>query len=246
MKNSVNVLNIPLYYISFKKNIKLEEYLKSQGFKNINHFKAINGKRFNPKKLLNDKTITIRSYNDIINNREQHSGLSSMGAIGCTLSHSLLWEKCVKDNIKYMTIVEDDVIFPNGITDDDIKKISETITKDAGVFIGTNHLYRNKITDIMGLQFYVISNSACKKLLPNCFPIDVQTDHYIANLDTIGEIYVEGYNISKQQSHTSSIQDMCIKCFLPKSNIFYIIFVVILFFIIIYTVYISIKYFKNK
>ena len=77
----MNIYDIPLYYISFDKNINLENHFKNNGFANVNHFKAINGKKFKPIDLKNNNIITIRSFNDLVNGREQHSGLSGIGCI---------------------------------------------------------------------------------------------------------------------------------------------------------------------
>jgi len=61
----VDIYKIPLYYISFERNIDLENDLKSQGFIDINHFKAIDGRKFNTEDLFKDNIITIRSYDDL-------------------------------------------------------------------------------------------------------------------------------------------------------------------------------------
>ena len=95
----MNIFDFPLYYISFKRNEELENKAKALGFTNINHFQAIDGRKFEPKKLLGDNIITIRSYYDLVDTRTQHSGLPGLGAVGCTMSHNKLWQKCV-DNIK--------------------------------------------------------------------------------------------------------------------------------------------------
>ena len=66
---------------------------------------------------------------------------------------------------------------------------------------------RQKITHFIGTHFYIVSNSACKELIKNAFPIDVQTDAYIAHMDTINKINIEGFSIGAQKRHNSLIQN---------------------------------------
>jgi hypothetical protein len=42
---NIDLYSIPVYYISFGENLKLEKHLTEQGFVNINHFEAIDGKK---------------------------------------------------------------------------------------------------------------------------------------------------------------------------------------------------------
>jgi hypothetical protein len=44
----VDIFDIPLYYISFEQNGELEQYYRDKGFKKINFFKAIDGRKFDP------------------------------------------------------------------------------------------------------------------------------------------------------------------------------------------------------
>ena len=43
-----DIFKIPLYYIGFKSNKPLENQLRNWGFTNINHFQAIDGRKFIP------------------------------------------------------------------------------------------------------------------------------------------------------------------------------------------------------
>lgn len=54
---ALNIYNIPLYYISFNKQPRLENHFNLHGFTNINHFQAINGKNLSPKDLLANNLI---------------------------------------------------------------------------------------------------------------------------------------------------------------------------------------------
>lgn len=217
----INIFNIPVYYISFNYESKLEKNLSEVGFKNITRFQAVDGRKFSLNSLLDEKIISIRSYKDILTVREQHSGMPSLGAIGCTMSHYELWRLCVEKNLPYIAIAESDLHLNkiNPVIQDKIKKILE---RPNSVFISA-HITRKKNTHFIGTHFYIVSNSACKELIKNTFPIDVQTDAYIAHMDTIKKINIEGFSIGSQKRHSSLIQNWCIKCLLPTNVWTYIV-----------------------
>jgi hypothetical protein len=237
----IDIYNIPFYYIGFKKNIKLEDTLKKIGFKNVNYFQAIDGRKMKPKQLLKNKIISIRAYNDLIYGREQHTGISSLGTIGCTLSHLELWKLCV-EHFPYIIIAEDDLDIKS-IKDKDIKNIQKSLKDPLGVFISTKLQKGHQL--LFGLHLYFLTNGAAKKMVNNALPIDLQTDSYIGNLNNVDEINVTGYSIATQNNHKSTTGDNTIKVNLPVNNMYYYIIciVIVLIFIIML---IFIIYFYNK
>jgi len=44
----IDIYGLPLFYISFKSNDDVEQHYVDRGFRNINHFEAVNGKKLNP------------------------------------------------------------------------------------------------------------------------------------------------------------------------------------------------------
>ena len=241
----MNIFDFPLYYISFKRNEKIENKATSLGFMNINHFQAIDGRKFEPKKLLEDNIITIRSYYDLTDTRTQHSGLPSLGAVGCTMSHNKLWQKCVNNNFTYIIILEDDVDLPDKITTEQLEKITNILSKEKSVYISSDSTSNNFV---FGTHFCILSKEACRELIKNTFPIDVQTDSYIWHKNNTGKINAENFKIAGQKTHISSIQDTCIKCILPNGIIFYLLIILgIILIIIIATIfYKSSRKYKNK
>jgi len=222
MISITNLYKIPLYYISFQKNKKVEEQYRSYGFSDINHFSAVPGKKLDIKKLREEDLISIRSYDDLLSGRFEHSGMPSLGAIGCTLSHYELWCLCEDTNLPYIIIAEEDNKMGRKLGEKDIQNIISVLDKPNSIFISTNISKRDHRKHFFGTNFYIASKGACKKLAEKCFPIDVQTDWYMAHLATIGDVIIEGYPISRQNKTGSSIQKMCITCWLPKNNWFYI------------------------
>ena len=213
-----NLFDIPVYYISFERNQDLEHKLSKQGFKHINHFKAINGHILDPKDLLNNDVISIRSYNDLVEGRTQDMGLPSLGAIGCSLSHLEIWKKCVEQDLPYVVVVEDDMEFRNGgMNSYDMNYISEAISKENGLFI-SNDIEKDKKIKCAGTELYFASNGACKTLISEFYPVDIQVDCYISHLSNLGKINAKGYKITRQNRsiYNSNIQNICVRCILSK------------------------------
>jgi len=239
----VDIFDIPVYYIGFNENKTLEARFREIGFKNINHFKAVDGRKSEPKQLLNDKIIDIRAYNDLVYGRQQHTGISSLGTIGCTLSHNKLWELCVNKH-SHILIVEDDVVL-QPFTQNDIKNIQTILNKPNGAFISTNYTKNTEV--LIGLHFYFLSNGAAKALNKKALPINLQTDSYVGHLASIGDIDLEGYKIIDQSKHVSSTGgDMCIKCILPKGLTFYIFTISGIICLILVVVILYKKFVKTK
>lgn len=237
-----DIFKIPLYYIGFKRNKSLENQLRNYGFTNINHFQAIDGRKLNTKKLLKDDIITIKSYHDLTRGRSDDISISSLGTVGCTLSHRELWKLCTEE-FPYIIIAEDD-LYLNKLSTNDINNIQLALNKKNGAFISAKI---NKNSNFMyGAHLYFLTKGAAKKLYEKSLPISIQTDSYIKHIADIGDINLEGYNISKQKSHISSTAAICIKCLLPKGIWFYIIICLCVIVIIILLFMIYKKYKVTK
>lgn len=251
----MEIFNYPLYYIGFNKEYILEKKLKYAGFINVNHFKAINGRNFNIEKLLKDKKISTRSYLDLKYGRSQHSGIPSLGAVGCTMSHYSLWKKCIESNFPYIIIVEDDVNIPDKIDEKQLKYISNILKKEKNCYISTTN---KKFDDFFhcGTHFCILSKEVCKELVKDAFPMEIQTDAYIWHKHNIGDINIEKNDYfstlspltrkgdNNQNFFGSTIQDDCFKCMIPSS--FKITKIVpFLFFIVVLILFIYVFYIKS-
>jgi len=235
----VNIFEIPVYYIGFKKNLKLEENLKDVGFSRIHHFNSIDGQTLDKEELLRNGIISNRAYRDLVYGREQSDALSSLGTIGCTLSHSNLWKLCA-ENLPHIVIVEEDLYLPK-LTDVDIKNIKNSLSKPNGAFISADVKKHQK--KLWGLHFYILTNEAAKKLYNKAFPIEMQTDIYMGHLNNIGDIQLDGYHIGDARStpFTTTTGKLCIKCILPNGLMFYICIIIILIILIIGIIYTKVE-----
>ena len=228
-----DVLNIPLYYIGFKKNSALEDQLSKVGFTDVHHFQAIDGRKMDPTTLLKDKIIGSRAYNDLVYDRSEKIGISSLGTIGCTLSHMALWKKCVDNNLPFIAIAEDD-LYVEKITSKDIKTIQSNLANKNGAFISTD--IDPGTQTMIGLHFYFLTNGAAKQLLAHALPIEMQTDSYVGHMNNTRAIRANGYKLGVQSSKDSTTGSGlfgCIKCELPTGNLFYWLILLFIFILIV-------------
>jgi len=241
------LMNYPLFYISLTKNIKTEEKLKKQGFTNVVWFPAINGKELNLEELARNQIISQRTFNDIKLGRHEHSGVPTLGVIGCYLSHREVWKLIIKNNIDKCIVCEEDIHFTKPLSNTNKFFIENSIKEENTICLSPNSISKNtKLKyDFNGTQFYVLRKSTANTLLKYSLPIDIQVDFYIAYLGNINLINIILYETAKQTAHSSSIQKMCIKCNLPEDNLSYFCFLIIILSIIL-LFFIARKYTNNK
>lgn len=219
----VNIFTIPLYYISFDRRKNIENHYRKYGFHNIHHFTAINGRKLIPEELKNQGKITIRTYDDLVAGRRQHSGISSLGAIGCTMSHYALWRLCIDKKMDFIIVTEEDNRLKADIDQKTLEKIMKAIQRPNGIFVSAKKKpYENYKNYFIGTHFYIASKGACENLAKECFPIDIQTDWYIAHIALMKKIWLTIHEISYQDRRTpSTIQDGSWVVIMPKSQYFY-------------------------
>lgn len=226
-------MNIPSFVISLPN--KDEEYSRSQeqlekaGFTNVHRFDAVIGKNLNPyigKDGYNNNNIpvTINAMKDIRDGRVRHSGISSLGAIGCSMSHYMLWNKLLETSYDYFYIFEDDLKIV------DYEKLENLINSKIDcdiLLLGYINVFsepieiKNEIKThegyFWGTQAYRVSRRGAHELVRNFFPIDVQIDNYIAEMAIAKKIIIKYQdNFVQQLLHLSSIQTNCVVCELDK------------------------------
>lgn len=216
------MFDTPVFYISFKKRPDLERKCKALGFRSVDHFPAVDGRKFVADQLLRDKVITIRCYRDLKYGRSEHSGIPSLGAIGCFLSHASLWNLCIERNYPYVIIIEEDIVIPDRLTRDQIDTMVAAVNSDRGVFQSSDTYMDN--TPIC-THFMIMSKDACVEALKHMYPIDVQVDFFLHNLHEM-KLISKTCRPYFKQSGKSSIQDVCIKCNMPKNVTTYSLYVI--------------------
>lgn len=120
MKYYNNNLNIYVINLDYRPE-KFEKVKDNFTEKNINFikFNAINGKTVCENHVDAYSTIILT---DGDSNKEYkiHNNNLKYGEIGCFLSHTTLWQNCIKYNLPYIIIAEDDIIKTNNFSFENI------------------------------------------------------------------------------------------------------------------------------
>ena len=239
--------DIPIHYISFNPNNDLEQSFKNNGMTNIQHFKAVNGKKMDLKLLYNSGELSTHSLYTIQNSRCSGIDMHSKGAIGCYLSHYELWKYAIEQNIPYIMIAEDDFRMKN-VKPEYIESIQNQIYKfhnqtPKSVYLMDYHSSNLRYTSLDSSHFniidrfygtgcYIISLEACRELVRKALPMSTQVDSYMSIMQQ--NKYVQIYGLKDRWSYfiwdtlNSSIQDVCVKCILPHHYGYYAVALVII------------------
>jgi glycosyl transferase family 25 len=263
------VNKIETYIISLKKDEincnNVIKNLENSGIKNIKKFNAINGKDLSMTlEQIGYKhpfvNVSLSGQYSIYNGRKEHKELTSKGAIGCYLSHVLLWKKLVESENEYMLIFEDDIV-PLYINSNE--KINELLNESNCDFdillLGCNCRDKNKIEVskninkcifFFELHSYIISKKAAKELLKYIYPIDMQIDSYISFYNLINpnfKTYYSKKKLFRQSKHVSNVQNRCFTCYflelqdkkISKTLFYKFILCFIIFILLIYFIFIK-------
>lgn len=219
----MKLVEIPTYYISMKDNYPTKNRLEDQGFVNINWFPGVNGRKMDTKKLLTEGKISKRVYYDLQEGRIGHSNMSSMGAIGCSLSHVALWELCIKENLPYIVIAEEDLVFIRKFTAEDQEFFINMMKTPNTILLSPSHEMEptsrpDHHLSFYGTHFYIASNGACRQLLKHAFPLEVQVDWFISHCATIEAVNLQKFKVARQlKGRRTTINDDCLPCYLPQT-----------------------------
>lgn len=257
------------FCISLEKNKdrwgSILDMIRNAGFEDVEIFPGINGNeigKIDKGEQVSENTQTlVDSFGGLSSlltpwaryslkmdkKRKFDAQLSSWGAVGCYLSHVLIWNMMIEDDIPYCAIFEDDVKFVDSFKEEFQKRL-KFIPEDAdGIFLSVNdnfspkkyNEYFDKIEGVFfGLHAYILTNRGAKKLLENAFPIEIQVDSnmsFSAVLD--GLKFYDAPGLTRQMVHISSVQDTCLMCNLNEQKFgilmaIYFLMIFVLIFII--------------
>jgi len=190
-------MSIPLYIINLEKDkIKKNHMInicKKYGLKPI-IISAIDGKSLTDNEL---KEITLKQESIKTIGRELTNS-----EIGCALSHKLIYEKIIAENIENALILEDDVKFELSLNHM-ISKITNLPNNCDLMLLGhhsyisrekktpynlwfkkkidTNLIVRRPIELVCGAYGYYLTNRGAKKLLKKINKFILPLDHYTGN-----------------------------------------------------------------
>ena len=168
---------------------------------NMNRFEAVNGRNLDIR-TIDDNIITEHARKSILQGQQRVFGISmTYGALGCALSHMLIWQEYVAHS-KPILVLEDDAgiceDFDNHLENllEHIKNLDYDI-----VYLGLHHVphlnKNNVVSDFLykpkglacGTFGMIVSAAGRKKLLETIFPMNVQIDSCISSKKDQMNIY---------------------------------------------------------
>lgn len=130
------------------------------------------------------RIVTFQGRRDLINPSKKFGLSLTKGAVGCAMSHKLIWEDVAKNKKDLVLILEDDAVILPDFRQKISSIISELPPKWDILYLGSGqytieksispHLARP--SKIYGLFGYVINWRGARRLLKQCFPLRYQID----------------------------------------------------------------------
>ncbi len=239
----INLKSRPDRWKRFTSQPGVRELEKTFRFERV---EAVVGKEID---IQNDSRISVRTKRNILfQKRRDHEDLDSPGAIGCYLSHAMLWKKFLESNEECCIILEDDAVVPKNfiqlfqLGQKNIKELSVNqpilwqLSKPHTIGL-RNALGDEKVRVEERWIFdatspttgYVLFRDTAKVLLDNAYPIDGHVDMYMRRCSQIGMIRIVHFRylllgqVAVKRKDTDIQMNNCELCDLPtnlsKSNL---------------------------
>lgn len=240
------IRNVPVYAICLKRKPASPESVSSwrRTFRSVTVVDAIDARHI-------DLETDVRVH-DLVRAQVRNPdiaadsvfALPSKGAIGCALSHFALMRKCEKMN-RPIVVLEQDVEFTEEATNflrrlripavADFVSLLYIRQPDVESFDSTFNRILGPHCD--GMQCYYITPRGATKILDKAFPIYTQNDLLVGVVANTDSSFValalreRLYSIQKilEDNWKSTIQHFRIKKYLPRSNAFYYLILILVF-----------------
>lgn len=222
----------------------------NETFDQVEHMNGVIGHHID---IANDKLVHQLARYQINNpdlaGNESIYAVPSMGALGCFLAHVKCWKECVVAN-ESVCVIEEDYVIPHnkqGI----VKQALSSLPSDA-VFVSMAYIRAGQTfnynaqfdrmlgPDWGGTQMYWISPAGANMLLDQALPIWTQVDLYIGIQAYLND-NLKAYVLNERlypilnvvlDNAFSQVQSFAIKKYLPRNNLFYIVLVVVLVYLL--------------
>lgn len=168
---------------------KVTDELERAGFSRFSRISAVDGKQIDSKQIAH--LMTPEAYSRLGKIRESHEECSSLGAIGCYLSHYKVWLEIIRTQ-QPAIVVEDDIEFNRPLDNySTMQDIEPWMKYYDFVLLGwtdRNHqlLKTNQPDGIyafrgwfFGTHFYYLSPRGAQQFLAQALPIFWQVDSYM-------------------------------------------------------------------
>jgi len=189
-------MNLPrVYVINLDRRpdrwAKAEMELKNAGFQNYERVSGVDGKLIDSQQLrqiLHPESFNVLGSKSMFVNPRT---ITTLGAVGCTLSHYKIWDKIVQSGMPGF-VAEDDLEFRSHTT----ASMPNNIAKYDFVVLGFSNLqnFEKKKDDenavlqpllnpaqFSGTHFYYITPEVAKVFMSFTFPLHYQTDVFLSN-----------------------------------------------------------------
>lgn len=218
-----------IYYINLDRDYQRQVYVIEQ-FKNsqllpyLERFEAIDGKDINID-TIDSSIITNNARKDILANKQRIFGVSlTFGALGCALSHKIIYEQCSK-SIKPYLIFEDDIIIDSNF-DAQLEILLNECEQYQDIdilYLGFHNIPHAKkiiINDVIskpdglvcGTYGYVVWPKAAQKILDIIFPLNIQIDSSLSNNRKHFNVYCSTNDIIKMTREFKSNTQQDFSC----------------------------------
>lgn len=205
------------------RHLNIENEFKNSVLHNcLTRFDAVNGKNIDIR-LIDEKIVTSDGIQDIVDGKIKRFGITlTYGALGCALSHYLIYQDCIKNEKPYL-IFEDDITLIPDFDQMMISLVDEIKTLDYDIiYLGLHNLpsliKNKKISKLLykpegltcGTFGMIVSHKGAKKILNNIFPISTQIDSSISNKKRLLNVYATNNQFVKHNynfgSHIQTIK----------------------------------------
>jgi len=173
--------------------------------------------------------LSLRAKAEFQAGRRTTEGIPSKGAVGCSLSHILLWRLFLTSNKEYCLILEDDCLTSRSELEAECEALLKLNPKFHIAMLGYSvplgvPLTRRADGSIMtwpegqcfyGSHAYMLSREAAQILLREAMPIQMQIDFYIQSVATFSKLRVVSgrTRIRQNKAFASDIMDnFCLTC----------------------------------
>lgn len=229
MKKLIDNYFAKIYYINLDRDYKRQIYVVEQ-FKNstllqqVKRFSAVDGKQINID-LIDESIITNNARKDILSNKQKTFGISlTYGALGCALSHKIIFEECAKSSKPYL-IFEDDIIIDSNF-DNQLEILLNECKNYSNIdilYLGFHdipHANKIKINDVIskpngltcGTYGYILWPDGAKKILDIIFPLNIQIDSSISNNLKYFNVYCSTNDLVKMTREFKSNTQQDLSC----------------------------------
>jgi len=166
--------------------------------------------------------LSLRAKSEFQAGRRTTEGIPSKGAIGCSLSHILVWREFLKSDKEYCLVLEDDCIIEK-LDLDILYSTFDIALLGYGVPLGIP-LNRNEDQSVIpwpkgqcfyGSHAYMLTRKSAEILLLDALPIQMQIDFYIQAVASDRKLHIitSKHRIRQSKSLGTDIMDnFCLTC----------------------------------